>query len=296
MKKFLYIIIIVVISGFTLWRIFGDKNIDEAVIEEGISRVRVAKVSVRKVEKKLSYTGAVKGIKEAFVYSSVPGILRKKLNKVGDSVKKDEPIIMIDRDEVALEYSMSEIKSPIDGKVLEIMQDVGSRVTPQQPVAKVGDLSRVEVKVEVTPAEARLIRKGQKAEIFVDAYPERIFSGNVEEVGAALDRLSRKVPVKIILSNPRRMLKSQMVSKVSITVESVESALTVANTAVVKRSGKKGIFIVDGESIARWITPKFLLKGEEFTAFTGGNITEGDSVIIDGSYGLIPDRVVEIIE
>ncbi len=297
MKKILVIILIVVIIGVFVFQLikFQITAPHKKIIESGKSRVRVIKLVRRNMQKVLSYTGDIKGIREVLVYPDIAGILKEKLKTSGERVKKDETILMIDRYEEALEYSMSKVKSPIGGMVLEIFQDVGSRVLPSKPLARVGDLSSVEIKVEIPHDEAAMVSVGQPVNVKVDTLPRKVFSGRVKEVGAAFDRLNRKVPVKIVVSNSRGLLKSGMVCSSGIIVKIIKSAKVVPVLAVTERDGNKGLFVVDDENVAHWVEVEILIQGEKFVAVRG-NVNEKDRVVVEGNYGLVPDRVVEILE
>lgn len=297
MKKILAIILIVVIIGVFVFQLikFQITAPHKKIIESGKSRVRVIKLVRRNMQKVLSYTGDIKGIREVLVYPDIAGILKEKLKTSGERVKKDETILMIDRYEEALQYSMYSVKSPIGGMVLEIFQDVGSRVLPSKPLARVGDLSSVEIKVEIPHDEAAMVSVWQPVKVKVDTLPREVFSGRIKEIGAAFDRLNRKIPVKIIVSNSRGMLKSGMVCNAGIIVKIIKSAKVVPVLAVTERDGNKGLFIVDDKNVAHWVEVKILIQGEKFVAVRG-NVNEKDRVVVEGNYGLVPDRVVEILK
>lgn len=293
-KTFKIMIIIIVLAGLLFWRVMvGIKEGEQEIAPQGKSRVRVQDVLITSVRRGLNYTGEIKGINEADVYSDVPGILREKLKRAGDKVKQDEVILRIDRDEVGLEYSMSSVESPIDGRILEIIPDTGERVVPQRPVARVGNTDKVKIITEITPEDSLEIKLGQTAQIKVDIYPDRIFKGKVSQIGAGLKNLSRKVQIEITANNPGEVLKSGMLCDVEIIVDEVKKKTAVPRCAVVERDGKKGIFIVDEENIARWKEVGILVEGDKYIA-VDGKIEKGAKVVVEGNYGLVPDREVQI--
>jgi len=292
MKKIISILVILALAGILGWRLFTAGRVRETVESEGLSRVIVEEVLERTVNEKIIFPGEIKGDKEVLVFPDVPGILRQKVKAAGSPVKKGETILKIDRDEEALDYSMAEVDSPVSGNVLEIIPEIGSRVSPSQPVARVGNTETMEAAVYTAPELAPLLKTGQKAEIFA-AVDDKPFRGTVSEIGAALDMGSRKFPVKIKVSNRNNLLKSGMVCRVEITVNTVKGP-AVPKNAVVEREGEKGVFIVDKKSFARWLPVRILAEGEEYRAVTG--IERGMKVVSEGNFGLIPDRKVVIAE
>ena len=60
------------------------------------------------------------------------------------------------------------------------------------------------------------VQPGQKAEIHVDAYPDRVFAGEVFRINPMIDRNSRTFEVEIVVDNPKRELKAGGFAKVDI--------------------------------------------------------------------------------
>lgn len=105
--------------------------------------------------------------------------------------------------------SRTTIYSPMDGTVSMLSSELGERVvgTAQMTgteILRIADLLRMEVEVEVNENDIVKVELGDKAEISVDAYPRRHFTGEVTEIansaGADLqaDQVTNfKVKIKI---------------------------------------------------------------------------------------------------
>jgi ABC exporter DevB family membrane fusion protein len=91
------------------------------------------------------------------------------------------------------------VESTVDGKVTRKLVEPGEAVDVSMPLMVLGDLQKVIVKAEVDETDVGKLSLGQKAEITADAYPGRVFSGLVYEIGQAVGK--RKVrpedPAKI---------------------------------------------------------------------------------------------------
>ena len=100
------------------------------------------------------------------------------------------------------------------------------------------------------------VKTGQKVEIRVDAYPERVFEGKISRVSPVVDRLSRTFPVEILVPNGKRELKPGGFAKAEVLTHVEEQAVTVPASAVVTFVGSTRVFVVrDGVARAVPVTP-----------------------------------------
>jgi HlyD family secretion protein len=75
--------------------------------------------------------------------------------------------------------SRAEIRSPIDGVLLDRFFQPGELVMPGWPVATVADLDQLEVSVYLPETDLDWANVGDTVQVRVDAYPERTFNGLV---------------------------------------------------------------------------------------------------------------------
>jgi HlyD family secretion protein len=82
------------------------------------------------------------------------------------------------------------VRSPIDGTVLHRFKRAGEGVSdqPPTPIVKVGDLSRLRVRVDVDETDVAKVAVGMRAFVTADAWPGRRFEGTVVRVGQRLGR------------------------------------------------------------------------------------------------------------
>ena len=132
---------------------------------------------------------------------------------------------------------------------------------------------------------------GQKAQVQVDAYPGRKFTGHVYTVGLKADMSTRTFPVEVIVANRGpEVLKPGMIARVDIEVGILKDAISVPQDAVMDDRGGKFAYVVQGDSAERrplLLGPTF---GEEVLVEKG--LTPGDELVIQGQSKLRPgDRV-----
>lgn len=245
--------------------------------------VKTEKAQVRALEDYILLTGSVRALDEATLYPRAAGKLLRNVLKEGDPVKKDEPVALVERDEVGVVYEPAPVPSTLTGVVGRIYQDTGATVTPQTPIALVVDQSKVRVEVDVPEKYIGKVFRGQTARVKVDAFPDRYFTGKVYRVSPVVDPRSRSTVVEVLLDNPERRLKSGMFAEVRLVVASRGAAVSVPSGAVVREDGEAWVFVPE-DGTARKVKVKPGISTAEFTQV--GGVKAGDEVVTFGLYGL----------
>jgi len=141
-----------------------------------------------------------------------------------------------ERDRANLNFTV--IRSPVDGVVIDRVVDLGQTVAAsfQTPVLiKIAqDLSEMRIDTSFAEADIGLIREGQKARFTVDAFPNRSFVGDVQQIRLNPVNQQNVVTynVRINVSNPEQVLLPGMTAYVNIGVQKREGALLVPNAAL----------------------------------------------------------------
>jgi HlyD family secretion protein len=135
-----------------------------------------------------------------------------------------------------LEKSMSRVTAPADGVVLRAPDRIGAAVSPErEPLFVISaplDVMRVETPVSET--EIALIKPGRKAEVLVQALPDRTFNGTVERIGIEPKREGGVAlyPVTLLVDNPDGALLPGMSARVRMEVARAEHVLAVHDAAL----------------------------------------------------------------
>jgi HlyD family secretion protein len=89
-------------------------------------------------------------------------------------------------DQVQLDLSRTQIRSPVDGVVINRAVDPGQTVAAQMQAPTLfqvaQDLSQIKIETKVDEADIGSIKEGARATFTVDAYPDRTFSGTAAQV------------------------------------------------------------------------------------------------------------------
>jgi len=298
--KSVLLILVILVLGLVAYRIvsynMAKRNIKGST-EEKVTPVKTVSAEKGNIEEIISLNGDIRGLREVDVYTRVSGKLIKKIKEEGDSVKKGEIVALIDRDEPALGFTKAEVKSPIEGTVIRYYVDIGDSVIPQEPmpqepVVNIAYMDKIKIVVNVGEKDISKLRKGEKVRVSVDAYPEENFLGRVVKVAPAVDPRSRKLKVELEIENKDHRLKPGMFADVEIIYNEHSNVLVVPRISVLEKEGRTILFTVEDDR-AKLREVKTGISDEEKIEIVEG-LTEGESVVIEGNYGLTDGAKVEV--
>ena len=141
-----------------------------------------------------------------------------------------------ERDRANVNFTV--IRSPVDGVVIDRVVDIGQTVAAsfQTPtLIKIAqDLSEMRIDTSFAEADIGSIREGQKARFTVDAFPNRSFVGDVQQIRLNPTNTQNVVTynVRINVANPDHLLLPGMTAYVNIGVQKREGTLLVPNAAL----------------------------------------------------------------
>jgi cobalt-zinc-cadmium efflux system membrane fusion protein len=129
--------------------------------------------------------------------------------------------------------STAVVTSPITGVAVARKVGPGQWVQPtSDAMFVISDLSTLWLKANVSEADIPHIRVGQLLEVRVMAFPDRMFKARVTNIGASVDPVTRRIPVRSELANPDLALKSEMLATFRIITAADVMAPSVPLTAV----------------------------------------------------------------
>ncbi len=133
--------------------------------------------------------------------------------------------------------SYAEIYSPIDGVVLNRAVDQGQTVAASFNTPTLftiaNDLTKMQVEADVDEADIGQVKIGQKVTFTVDAYPDLVFDGKVNQIRMQPTVTSNVVTYTVIVEapNPDEKLFPGMTANITITTQ-IEKGLTVPTEAL----------------------------------------------------------------
>ena len=79
------------------------------------------------------------------------------------------------------------LNAPFDGKIIDILYEVGETATSGSTVVKMADVNNLVFEIELDQEDFGFLKVGQKVEITLDAYEGETFEGQVTELPSYVD-------------------------------------------------------------------------------------------------------------
>jgi cobalt-zinc-cadmium efflux system membrane fusion protein len=138
------------------------------------------------------------------------------------------------------------VVAPIGGIVTDRQVGPGQYIQSgaTSPVFSIGDLSTVWLVAAVPETDAPFIERGQTVEVRVLALPGQIFKAKLTAIGAQVDPVTRRVPVRATLGNSDGKLKPQMFASFSIITSGDSQAPAVPEEAIVREGDQARVWVV----------------------------------------------------
>ena len=186
----------------------------------------------------------------------------------------------------------TEIRSPIDGTVLERLVETGEMVTTmfvgetgaKSSVVSLADLNDLQVEVDISQTEFARVSLGQPCAVVPDAFPDRRYRAVVAEIAPQANRQKATVQVKVQVKNPDAYLRPEMNARVSFEDPRAGQAsvrqLMAPRSALFQAEGKSAVMAVEnGRAVIKPVT-----AGEEM----GGSVRitsglNGDETVVVGN-------------
>jgi cobalt-zinc-cadmium efflux system membrane fusion protein len=177
------------------------------------------------------------------------------------------------------------LRAPFDGRVITRNITRGEVVETQEKLFTVADLSDVWVVGNVPEKDVQYIRKDQKVDVIVSAYPHAVIPGTITYIGDVLDPATRTMRLRVTVPNPGLLLKPEMFAIVRVYAASAPDALTVPVEAVQNSPTGKIVFVRRGTSDFEVRTVRVgPEQGEVVTVLEG--VSDGEQVVTRGSFAL----------
>jgi membrane fusion protein (multidrug efflux system) len=195
-------------------------------------------------------------------------------------------------------WERTQIRSTIDGVVentaMGNLINEGEFAPPGVPLVRIVNNSMVKIQAEVPELYSGTLPLGIPAVITFDALPGDTLKGRVSFVSSAVSAANRTMQVEVILSNPFRKLKPEMVAKVKLLRETKNNVILVSENIVQ---------LVDRDRIIVYVEKDG--KAEERRLKLGGRqgimmevldgLKFGDHLVVTGYQKLVNGTTVKVV-
>jgi len=209
----------------------------------------------------VSATGAVKPRNRLEIKPPISGRVEKILAVEGQEIRKGEILAWISSTERAAlldaarakgeeemkkwedVYKPTPIVAPLKGFIIKRNVEPGQTITSQDPILVMADNLIVQAQVDET--DMGKLKPGQKAEIVLDAYPEKKIRGEIEHIAYESQIVNNVTiyQVDILPEETLGIFRSGMSANVDVTISAKKDVLLLPVTAINERREKKFVLL-----------------------------------------------------
>jgi RND family efflux transporter MFP subunit len=195
----------------------------------------------------------------------------------------------------------TELRSPLNGVVLEKSVEKGTLVSSGDKAFVVADTSSVKAVFGVADVAVAEMKLGRTLSVQSDTMPGKEFQGQITSVFPAADSKSRAFNVEVTIANPDYLLRPNMIVSLRVGTRQATTAQPVVplNAVIKSRSKANGYAVMvvteeGGQQLARLRDVKL---GESFGNAVGvaEGLKPGDRVITTGATMLNDGDQVKVI-
>jgi cobalt-zinc-cadmium efflux system membrane fusion protein len=177
------------------------------------------------------------------------------------------------------------VRAPRGGIIVERNISLGQVVSYGQsdtPVSLfvIANLSTMWVLADVYEPDVPKVKLGQAVRVTLPCCPQDRYEGTITNIGAAVDKETRTLKVRVVVPNPGGALKAEMFVKVAIDMRSAQ-ALTLPQSAIQRTDGQTFVLLAKDKGEYERRTVK---TGADFDGMTEilEGVTPQDRVVSTG--------------
>lgn len=184
--------------------------------------------------------------------------------------------------------------APIAGRVVANEAVLGAFVDASTEILEVIDTTVLWADAQVYEKDIAKVRIGQKVDVTVPAYRDKVFHGEISYIGSLVDEETRTITVRAEVANPDDLLKPGMFADIKVHLNGDSAMLVVPCQAILLDGGDRIVFVQDGDSYKRREIETGALDGEKRQVLVG--LEEGEKVVVVGNHQLRSVLMREALE
>ncbi|MBA8910247.1 efflux RND transporter periplasmic adaptor subunit [Aminobacter ciceronei] len=175
------------------------------------------------------------------------------------------------------------LTAPRDGLVLERSAVEGMMAEAGKTLFRIADVSTMWVVADVPEYDLNAVRVGDKAVVRVRSLTGKEFVGKVVLIYPEIQAQTRTGQIRIELTNPDGLLRSNMYAEVEVETGAAEPVVTVPDSAIIDTGDRQFVIVDKGEGSFEPRVVKVGMRGDSVAGIMEG-ITEGERVVVSANF------------
>lgn len=190
----------------------------------------------------------------------------------------------------------SNLYAPSGGMIGELNIEEGETVTPNTLLGTHVMTEYVYAEFGIVERDVNKIALGQKARVFIDAYPDKTFEGVIENIAPVVAGTSRTATARVRIENPDKLLLPGMFARIRILLYSKKNTLVVPTDAVQGGEGEQFVYVVNSEKSDVEKRPITIGYTRPDYSQVDAGISEGEIVAVSSLEKLENGKKIRLLE
>ncbi|MCP4251031.1 MAG: efflux RND transporter periplasmic adaptor subunit [bacterium] len=218
---------------------------------------------------RLAYT---RSLRERTAFGNQVALIPGKRTQLAASLRSRQADVAL----AQLDVDRCRITAPFTGRIDELLMEMGEAVQPSGQIARIIDLSRIEIPIELPVSSYARVAVGADVVLLGDSMTDLSWSGRVERISPAADARSRTFRAYVMVDNERQdpPWGPGLFVRAEVAGPALVDALLVPRGALVEGH----LFVVNDDHAHRREVQVERYLGER--ALVTGQLRHGDAVIV----------------
>ena len=164
--------------------------------------------------------------------------------------------------------------APISGIVGKRSVLPGEKVSAEQEIVTVVDLSVLELVGSVGTHQVSALKPGQPVQVRVEGHSAAV-AGRIDRIAPAAEAGTRGIRVVVALANPDEVLRAGQYASAVVQIDESAPRLTIPVTALAQASGQDYVWVITGEGNQRTLARKTVTTGRRDNASGRVEVVQG---------------------
>lgn len=206
------------------------------------------------------------------------GVVKNVYMEIGDRVKKNEVIAVIESNESLVTY---EVKSSIKGIVQELHMTPGELVGDDKHVVTIANLNSVWAELNVYQKDLDKIKTGQSAQVYFNR-KDNAANGKIFYLSPTVDEHTRTAIARVRLNNSNGLWKPGMFITATVLTDFAEVSKAVTFNSIQNFEGQKVVFVREDNGFR----PRPVTIGKSNTKYIEvlNGLNSGQTFVAEGAF------------
>lgn len=193
--------------------------------ESSKTKVGLKEAKKSLIEKTLFFPVQIKSRVDSKIKSDGDYIVIDRVAKLGQQVKKNDPLIVLRHQDTSVYYENRILRSPVDGIVAAINVEKGQFIHKMDEIIYINDPTALYAKIEVSASDYKNLTTNLEGKINIPSLKLEEIPVKVQAIGTAADSLTGTISVELSIEKEMEKLVSGVIGLAEITLDKQEKLI-----------------------------------------------------------------------